>query len=55
MEEYEKCDSCGKLLILSLNEDYFEETENGSYVFCEKCWLEYKQQNKNALKGRRRY
>lgn len=38
MEEYERCDSCCKLLVITNNEDYFEESENGTFVYCEKCW-----------------
>lgn len=39
MVEYEQCDKCGKQLSVLNNEDFFEETEDGSFVYCEECWI----------------
>lgn len=38
----EICDKCNVILHINKSEDFFEETENGSFVFCEKCWLEHR-------------
>lgn len=44
--EFETCDICGKQLSVNNGEDFFEEDDTGSHVFCEKHWVEYFQNNK---------
>ncbi len=45
--DIEKCDKCNVILHINKSEDFFEETDNGNFVFCEKCWLEYEEQKKS--------
>lgn len=39
--DIEKCDSCKAELNIYKGEDFFVEDEDGSFVFCEKCWLKF--------------
>lgn len=46
MVKVEKCDSCDAVLRIDKGEDFFVEDENGGFVLCENCWLEYEHKSK---------
>lgn len=48
VDKYETCDVCGKTLYIEKSEDFFLETINGNFVFCETHYLEFEKKRGRA-------
>ncbi|QIW89276.1 hypothetical protein Gp_2 [Bacillus phage vB_Bacillus_1020A] len=44
----ETCDKCGKSLSIEKSEDFFVETKDGSFIFCETHYLEFEKKRGRA-------